>query len=109
MLDSLGLPGCDLRDAPVSASQERVECTEDGHAVAKISFLSLEGNVALKILNLSWNGIGNEGALALGEALKVNNVLVHLDISNNQINNEGAKKLCRGLEVNGKLKILKVK
>ena len=43
--------------------------------------------------------------MALGEALKVNNVLVHLDISNNQINNEGAKKLCKGLEVNGKLKV----
>lgn len=83
--------------------------TKDGHAVAKIPLLSLEGNGALKILNLSWNGIGNEGALALGEALKVNNMLVHLDISNNQINDKGAKKLCRGLEVNGKLKILKVK
>ncbi|XP_040415008.1 leucine-rich repeat-containing protein 74A isoform X2 [Cygnus olor] len=68
----------------------------------------LRGNGALKILNLSWNSIGNEGAQALGEALKVNSALVHLDISNNQINNEGAKKLCRGLEVNGKLKVLKM-
>uniref|UniRef100_A0A8B9T5S2 Leucine rich repeat containing 74A n=1 Tax=Anas platyrhynchos TaxID=8839 RepID=A0A8B9T5S2_ANAPL len=66
------------------------------------------GNGALKILNLSWNSIGNEGAQALGEALKVNSTLVHLDISNNQINNEGAKKLCRGLEVNGKLEVLKM-
>lgn len=69
----------------------------------------MEGNSALKILNLSWNGIGNEGANALADVLKVNDVLVHLDISNNQIDNEGAKKLCRGLEANEKLRILKVK
>lgn len=62
----------------------------------------------MKILNLSWNGFGNEGAFALGEALKVNSVLTELDISNNHINNEGAIKLCKGLEMNGSLRILKV-
>uniref|UniRef100_A0A8C3RLW8 Leucine rich repeat containing 74A n=1 Tax=Chelydra serpentina TaxID=8475 RepID=A0A8C3RLW8_CHESE len=65
-------------------------------------------NGTLKILDLSWNGFGNEGALALGEALKLNNILVQLDISSNHINNEGAGKLARGLEVNGNLKILKM-
>uniref|UniRef100_A0A8C8VDT6 Leucine rich repeat containing 74A n=1 Tax=Pelusios castaneus TaxID=367368 RepID=A0A8C8VDT6_9SAUR len=65
-------------------------------------------NGTLKILDLSWNGFGNDGALALGEALKLNNILVQLDISNNHINNDGAGKLSRGLEVNGNLKILKL-
>lgn len=43
-------------------------------------FSLLKGDGALKILNLSWNGIGNKESLALGEALKVNNMVVHLDI-----------------------------
>lgn len=68
----------------------------------------MKANGSLKIINLSWNGFGNEGALALGEALKVNNVLTELDISSNHINNEGTMKLCKGLEVNGSLRILKV-
>uniref|UniRef100_A0A674JVG9 Leucine rich repeat containing 74A n=1 Tax=Terrapene triunguis TaxID=2587831 RepID=A0A674JVG9_9SAUR len=79
-----------------------------GQMLVVISLLSLEVNGTLKILDLSWNGFGNEGALALGEALKLNNILVQLDISSNHINNEGAGKLAKGLEVNGNLKILKL-
>ncbi|ETE63493.1 hypothetical protein L345_10747, partial [Ophiophagus hannah] len=73
------------------------------------SFFSffLKANGTLKILNLSWNGFGNEGAFALGEALKVNTTLAELDISNNHISNEGAIKLSKGLEMNGSLRILK--
>uniref|UniRef100_A0A8C0JE42 Leucine rich repeat containing 74A n=1 Tax=Chelonoidis abingdonii TaxID=106734 RepID=A0A8C0JE42_CHEAB len=79
-----------------------------GQMLVVISLLFLEVNGTLKILDLSWNGFGNEGALALGEALKLNNILVQLDISRNHINNEGAGKLAKGLEVNGNLKILKL-
>lgn len=62
----------------------------------------------LKHLDLSWNGFGNEGALALGEALKFNNTLVYLDLGNNRINDEGVGMLCRGLETNDTLRTLKV-
>lgn len=62
----------------------------------------------LKRLDLSWNGFGNEGALALGEALKFNNTLVHLNLNNNRITNEGVGMLCRGLQVNDTLRVLKV-
>lgn len=65
-------------------------------------------NVTLKHLDLSWNGFGNEGALALGEALKFNNTLVYLDLGNNRITNEGVGMLCRGLEANDTLRTLKV-
>ena len=34
----------------------------------------------LKVLNLSHNGLGDEGAIALVEALKVNTTLTELDI-----------------------------
>lgn len=62
----------------------------------------------LKHLDLSWNGFGNEGALALGEALKFNNTLVHLNLSNNRLTNEGVSMLCRGLEFNDTLRVLQV-
>lgn len=65
-------------------------------------------NVTLKHLDLSWNGFGNEGALALGEALKFNNTLVYLDLSKNRISDEGVGMLCRGLEANDTLRTLKV-
>ncbi len=62
----------------------------------------------LKHLDLSWNGFGNEGALAMGEALKFNNTLVHLNLSNNRLTNEGVGMLCRGLEFNDTLRVLLV-
>lgn len=62
----------------------------------------------LKQLDLSWNGFGNEGALAMGEALKSNNTLVHLNLNNNRITNEGVSMLCRGLEFNDTLRVLLV-
>lgn len=62
----------------------------------------------LKHLDLSWNGFGNEGALALGEALKFNNTLVSLSLNNNRLTNEGVSMLCRGLEFNDTLRVLQV-
>lgn len=60
----------------------------------------------LKHLDLSWNGFGNEGALALGEALKFNNTLVQLNLNNNRLTDEGVSMLCRGLEFNDTLRVL---
>lgn len=62
----------------------------------------------LKHLDLSWNGFGNDGALAIGEALKFNNTLVHLNLNNNRLTNEGVSMLCRGLEYNDTLQVLLV-
>lgn len=62
----------------------------------------------LKHLDLSWNGFGNEGALAMGEALKFNNTLVYLNLNNNRLTNEGVSLLCRGLEFNDTLRVLLV-
>lgn len=38
-------------------------------------------NITLKSLNVAWNGFGNDGALAMGEALKVNSTLLELDLT----------------------------
>lgn len=64
--------------------------------------------MTLTHLDLSWNGFSNEGALAMGEALKFNNTLVHLNLNNNRITNEGVGMLCRGLEFNDTLQVLLV-
>lgn len=78
------------------------------HANSQAAFPCRQVNTTLKHLDLSFNGFGNEGALALGEALKFNNTLVHLDLNNNRISDEGASLLCKGLEANDTLRVLQV-
>ena len=65
-------------------------------------------NTCLKSVNLSWNGLGYEGTLALCEALKWNKTIQHIDISNNRINWKGAEILGRALKKNISLQGLKV-
>ena len=65
--------------------------------------------MSIKNLNVSWNGFGNEGSLAMAEALKFNSTVQWLDMSNNRIMDEGALLLSKGLEVNDSLKVLKVR
>ena len=65
-------------------------------------------NMGLTQLDISWNGFGNEGAKAVGEALKHNRSLELLDLSNNRIRANGAIILSSGLQNNNTLKILKV-
>ena len=38
---------------------------------------------------MAWNGLGNEGAVPLGWALRLNRQLLELDISNNDIQERG--------------------
>lgn len=50
----------------------------------KILFLSFffffKGNIFLRSVDLSFNGLGKEGAIALGQALKENSVLEELNV-----------------------------
>ena len=41
----------------------------------------LKNNQMLKVLNLSYNGFGTDGAITLAEALKLNTTLTELDIT----------------------------
>jgi hypothetical protein len=61
---------------------------------------------ALRTLDLSQNKIGPEGALALGEALKVNAVLTKLVLDRNDIGVDGAKAIAEVLKVNAVLTTL---
>lgn len=48
------------------------------------------GNNLLQTLDLGQNGIGDRGARALAEALKLNTTITKLDLSGNAIDIEGA-------------------
>lgn len=52
----------------------------------------VSGNAVLRTLDLSQNGIGDKGARALAEGLKLNTTLMHLDLSGNAIDKEGISK-----------------
>lgn len=47
-------------------------------------------------LNVAMNGFANDGAFAMGKALKENKTLIELDMSSNRVNIEGAILLCKG-------------
>ncbi|XP_072288554.1 uncharacterized protein lrrc74b isoform X2 [Eucyclogobius newberryi] len=67
-----------------------------------------QGNIFLRSVDLSFNGFGKEGAVALGQMLKENNVLEELNISNNRIPPEGVIRLAMGLRANKTIKSLNV-
>lgn len=43
-------------------------------------FLLFQGNIFLRNIDLSFNGFGKEGAIALGQALRENEVLEELNV-----------------------------
>lgn len=61
----------------------------------------------LQTLKLSYNIIGNDGANALSEALKVNKSLTELTIKNNKID-EGLSSIAEALEVNNTIKKISI-
>ncbi|XP_013417118.1 leucine-rich repeat-containing protein 74B [Lingula anatina] len=65
-------------------------------------------NNSLKILNMSWNGLAEEGAISMGQALQASRTMTELDISSNRINDQGFLILIKSLRDNDTLKTLKV-
>jgi hypothetical protein len=61
---------------------------------------ALRVNTTLTELNLRGNDVGEEGAKALADALKVNTTLTELDISCDYMGDEGAKALADALKIN---------
>ena len=57
--------------------------------------------------NLSWNGVENEGALALADALKTTDILKELDLTNTRLNTEAAVNFAKSLAVNETILTLK--
>jgi NLR family CARD domain-containing protein 3 len=57
-------------------------------------------------LNLSWNGLGYEGALAFGEVLKKNFVLSEVNLASNRINWKAIQLIANGLRKNKSVETL---
>ena len=88
--------------------RELNECEIDCEA-AKALAVWLEGNTILKTMNLWDNRLGKEGAIALAEAIKMNNE-TQLETLNlwgtNKIGNEGAMAFAELLTTNNSLRDL---
>ena len=69
---------------------------------------ALKVSPVLTSLELRSNSIGDDGAKAIAEALKVNPVLTELNLWNNSIGPEGAKAIAEALKVNAVLTKLNV-
>ena len=65
-------------------------------------------NETLCVLDLSWNGIADDGAHILSGVLLYNNTLHELDVSSNRISQEGCFCFAQALLKNNALRILKV-
>lgn len=58
---------------------------------------SIRDNICLTHLDISFNAIGEEGGMALGDALHTNKVLLHLNIANNSISPSAAFAIATGI------------
>jgi len=63
---------------------------------------------SLTRVNLSYNGLSDDGAVALGRCARLNKTIRDLDVSNNRISATGAKVFAAGLKKNDCLEILRV-
>ena len=63
----------------------------------------IESEYLVDSIYLNDNKIGDEGAKAIGEALKVNTSLTEIDLGHNKIGTEGAKAIGEALKVNTSL------
>ncbi len=68
-----------------------------------------QGNSRLKEVNLAYNGLCDEGAVAVADILKNNSILLELDITNNRITTQGAAAIAKGLEANETMQVFKVR
>ncbi|CAF5204232.1 unnamed protein product, partial [Rotaria magnacalcarata] len=67
---------------------------------------SLKNNQSLERLDLTMNGLGNQGAILIAKMLSSNETLIELDMSNNRIEKDGADIFASKLEMNRRLKKL---
>lgn len=77
-------------------------------AAVAVSELLMDLN-ALRLLDLSNNNLGDEGATRIAEVLPQNTTLIRLNLNYNKIGFKGARKLWAGLAENTRLKTLNLK
>ena len=78
-------------------------------AILTVRVMWVKVNTTLTTVNLSYNGLSDDGAAALGRYVRVNNKIRDLNVTNNRISATGAKLFANGLKKNEHLEILKVR
>jgi Ran GTPase-activating protein (RanGAP) involved in mRNA processing and transport len=84
----------DLRSKEINAGQAQQLAKE------------LATNTTLKRLYLDSNGIGDEGAACITDALRINKSLLHLSLDSNQIGYKGAAEIAKALQRSKSLEAL---
>ena len=80
-----------------------------GHDVVWLMFLAcLQNNDTLLNLDLSWNGVGTDGAKQLGEGLDGNKFLAVLSLNGARLNVESLLGMLSNMKQNTVLKALQV-
>lgn len=88
-----------------------IKKTESRHAASLILSVCMclqcasAGSNVLTYLDLAQNGIGDKGAVALAEALKLNTTILKLDLSGNAIDVDGAAALADAIALNETLEV----
>lgn len=77
-------------------------------AIHIVPGFSLQENVRLTICDLSWNGFGEDGGLAIADALISNTSIKDIDLSSNRLTLAVAQRLAKALSSNETLEVLKV-
>ena len=91
----------------------RVSCCRVGATryvawrLAQFMFAWQERNY-IRVVDLSWNGLGDPGAKEIGVYLAKNSEVTTLDISSNNFSAEGAISIAKGLKENTGLVTLRV-
>ena len=73
---------------------------------ANTVFVAFQFNQTIEELDLSWNGLAEEGCRALQKSLPPNHTLKELDLTCNRINVFSLRYLLDGLEINDTLQTL---
>jgi len=60
-------------------------------------------------VNLSYNGLSDDGAAAMGRYVRANSTVRHIDVTNNRISAAGANAFATGLKKNDLIDTLRVR
>lgn len=84
----------------------RLDKNNIGNHGAEAIGRALEGNAKFEVLSLGWNGIQCQGVMALYRALGTSVILREISLNGNNIGHQGVAALVRGLKTNSTLEKL---
>lgn len=96
------------RDLGACSNLQNLDLSHSGIGASGVQSLHLDWFADLLVLNLSYNEIGDDGAIALAEGLKYSNSLTSLNLEKNEIGDDGLKVLCEPLQEHANIELLNI-